>query len=117
MDGPGNSVSGNDWPFEDPRNLAVFTLWEVLRRERPILHVTHDHDGYWQFLDGFDVNDRKPALVALEEIWKRDPSIEQLSEMPRGWQAYRSTVDDDWQASKLPPEEEDDDQLSGEQSP
>ncbi len=40
------------WPFREPRNLAVITVWRVLRKQDPILSVFHDAgDGGWQFLN------------------------------------------------------------------
>jgi hypothetical protein len=40
-----------DWPFDEPENLAVFTLGRIIRGEAPILLVSHDEEdgGWWQF--------------------------------------------------------------------
>lgn len=38
------------WPFEDPQNVAVFTVRSILDGDDWIYYVTHDEeDGAWQF--------------------------------------------------------------------
>lgn len=34
----------DEWPFEDPPNVAVLTLWDILEGTAPILRVCHDAD-------------------------------------------------------------------------
>ena len=42
----------DDWPFDDPKNVATFTVHQIARDRNPILRVTHDsEDGAWQFLE------------------------------------------------------------------
>lgn len=79
-----------EWPFEDPRRTAVFTLRAIVFQGSPILSVIHDHDGDWQFLDGVtDATIENHALVALENIARLDPSVMALADLPCGWQAWR----------------------------
>lgn len=40
------------FPFSDAPNTACFTCRHVLEENRPIRYVSHDEDGYWQFLCG-----------------------------------------------------------------
>lgn len=40
------------FPFSDAPNTACFTCCHVLEENKPILYVSHDEDGYWQFLCG-----------------------------------------------------------------
>lgn len=40
------------FPFSDTPNTACFTCRHVLEENRPIRYVSHDEDGYWQFLCG-----------------------------------------------------------------
>ena len=45
--------AADDWPFADPRNVAVITTRQVFREGLPVLLVTHDEDdGDWQFVCG-----------------------------------------------------------------
>ena len=40
----------DDWPFDDPPNVAVVTTRDVTEDKAPILFVSHDRDdGAWQF--------------------------------------------------------------------
>jgi hypothetical protein len=54
-----------DWPFDQPRNCAVFTLRSIIFDGEPILYVSHDADDDWQFLNGKPVDMAKAALVGL----------------------------------------------------
>jgi hypothetical protein len=71
-------VSAKPWPFDQPRNCAVFTAREVLEREEPILRVTHDTDDHgWQFL-GSDARTEDAKIISLEEAVELDPSVLQV---------------------------------------
>jgi hypothetical protein len=87
-----------DWPFADPKNVAVFTTIQVLRRGQPILHVSHDdEDGAWQFHTGAQqVSARDAMIVSLKEIVEHDPTIRELADLPCGWHAERDGVGDSW---------------------
>jgi|ERR1044071_1461736 hypothetical protein len=89
-------VSARPWPFDQPRNCAVFTTRQVLECEEPILHVTHDVDDHgWQFL-GSDARAEDVTIISLEEAVELDPSILQLADLPIGWHAWRSSVEEPW---------------------
>ena len=54
----------DDWPFEDPPNMAVITTVNVLEHGHPVLLVTHDEDdGGW-----------RAWRFSAEEPWRREPS-------------------------------------------
>jgi hypothetical protein len=37
-----------DWPFADPKNVAVYTVKSIWKLGKPILYVYHDEDdGAW----------------------------------------------------------------------
>ena len=60
--------SQDQWPFADPKNVAVITLKSITMGGSPILHVTHDaDDGMWQFLDGSTVSEENASIVSLED--------------------------------------------------
>lgn len=86
-----------NWPFADPPRTAVFTLWPILKQTEAIRLVIHDHDGDWQFLDGVtDATAANAAIVALQEIADRDPSVLALADLPCGWKAVRGEVGEGW---------------------
>src|SRR3954465_3238397 len=71
-------VSADSWPFDQPRNCAVFTSRHVLEGTEAILRVTHDSDDHgWQFL-GREAHEEDAKIIALHEAVEMDPSILQL---------------------------------------
>ena len=86
-----------DWPFADPRNVAVFTTRQVFRSGQPILRVTHDaDDGAWQFHAGGSSHASDATIVALEKVLARDSSIAELADLPLGWRAERTATSQPW---------------------
>ncbi len=83
--------------FKEPETTTCFTCSHVLNDKSPILYVTHDSDGTWQFLCGGDnhtENDVK--IVSLKQIVEIDQSLNGLYEMPKGVGATRENIDDTW---------------------
>jgi hypothetical protein len=93
--------SDEDWTFLDPQNVAVFTTRQVISGDSPVLYVSHDEDGEWQFHTGTDVNIEDAMIVALSEIVKQDLSILDLAELPIGWIATRKNKNDNWQRKDI----------------
>ena len=60
-----HSFPASEWPFSEPSNLAAFTTTHVLREGYPVLLVSHDHDGDWQFLCGTTNDSAHGAIVCL----------------------------------------------------
>ena len=88
----------DNWPFADPKNVAVFTTTQVLRLWQPILHVSHDdEDGAWQFHTGAQqVSAGDAMIVALSDMLEHDPSICELADLPCGWYAERDGTGSRW---------------------
>jgi len=86
------------WPFHDARNTVAFVHAAIFKSKEPIIHVVHEKDGDWQFLDGISTNaNRNAMIVALSEVVKRDPSVLELADLPRGWSATRKELGSPWQ--------------------
>jgi hypothetical protein len=85
-----------DFKFREERNVAVFTTHQVLEG-LPILRVIHEANGDWQFLcdTTYEIADLK--IVALEELVKRDPTLNNLFQLNYGRQAQRIDEAADWQ--------------------
>lgn len=98
-----------NFKFREERNVAVFTTRQVLEG-LPVLRVIHADDGEWQFLcdTTYEINDLK--IVALEALTKRDPTLNELFQLPYGWQAQRVVQAADWQTEECGPEEEDEEE-------
>jgi hypothetical protein len=85
------------WPFEDPENVAVITVRQIVDLGQSILYVTHDaEDGCWQFLTGGQVTEEDAMVVSLKNMCKLDPTLYQLANLPMGWIAERDSVDQPW---------------------
>ena len=91
-----------DWPFADPKNVAVFTTTQILHSGQPILRVVHDEDdGAWQFHTGAaQVETKALMIVALEEMVEHDQSICELADLPCGWFAERDSIGDSWRRTQ-----------------
>jgi hypothetical protein len=101
-----HNFSAGEWPFTEPHNVAVFSTTRVIRENYPILLVSHDDDGEWQFLCG-TTNDSKDCLiVCLGCAFERDRSIGELADLPEGWQAWRDNPQSPWQRGPNPHEDE-----------
>ncbi len=92
----------DDWPFDEPENVAAFTVRRITQGERPILLVVHDADeGMWQFLTGEPIDMADALLVSLRSVYRLDPSIGDLADLPPGWQARRSAPGDPWRRTAV----------------
>jgi hypothetical protein len=69
------------WPFHEGRNRAVFTTKPVLDGH-PVLLVTHDREGDWQFLCGTTNRTEDAKIVSLGCIFERDPTLAQVADLP-----------------------------------
>lgn len=96
--------SSAEWPFADPTNAAAFTTNRVLRGRLPILRVSHDFDGDWQFLCGTTTASEDGLVVCLGCVFERDASIGELADLPIGWGAWRDGPGLPWERSANEPE-------------
>jgi hypothetical protein len=96
-----------NWPFDQPRNCATFTLRQVMLKKEAILRVTHDLDDHgWQFIGSTDANMQDAMLVALEEVVNLDLSVLEVADLPPGWQAIRESSTHAWVRSINPKDDE-----------
>ena len=95
------------WPFADVEDTASFTCVHVLDGS-PILRVSHDEDGDWQFLCGelHDTADGRVVCLACTVV--RDQSLIELADLPLGWGADRDDPDLPWtrQRNEAEPDED-----------
>ena len=91
------------WPFDQPKNVAVITLKQIVVDKAPILQVTHDvEDHGWQFLNpSFEASASNVYVVGLGQIVKLDPSVLEVADLPPGWVASRESVGGKWVKEKL----------------
>lgn len=84
------------FPFEDKPNTACFTCCHVLDERKPILYVSHDEDGYWQFLCGGRHTEEDARIVSLANILEIDETVAALSQLDYGEYAEAGDGTDDW---------------------
>jgi hypothetical protein len=85
------------WPFDDAVNTAAFCTAGVAERRLPVLRVTHDANGDWQFLDATTEHPGDPVLMCLGCVLEHDPSLAAISDLPLGWSAYRPELGAEWE--------------------
>jgi hypothetical protein len=93
-----------DFKFYEERNVAVFTTKQAFEGQ-PILFVYHNENGDWQFQTSELPDIQDSMVVALENITKLDPTINEIYHLQYGWRAWRKSTAEDWQYEKYLPEE------------
>jgi hypothetical protein len=84
------------WPFKDPPDRRVYTTRFVLDDDYPILVVSHDPDGEWEFLCGTTDKPKDAREVLLGEIVDLDERVREVADLPVGWRAQRSDPGGPW---------------------
>jgi len=82
--------------FREERNLGVITNKHFIEEGSPILYVEHDEEGDWIFLTGDEWLTSDAKLVSLEEMIKRDNSLNELFNLDYGEIAQRSSLLANW---------------------
>jgi invasion protein IalB len=79
--------------------LAEFACRNVWDDHAPVLYVAHNQNDDWQVLCGGNEHDDPKQCVVLhkEHLAERDPSIEEVFDLERGWEAERAAVDGPWE--------------------
>lgn len=103
-----HAFESGEWPFADPVNTAAFTTTRVLRDGYPVLLVSHDDDGDWQFLCDTTNDTADGLIVCLGCAYARDITIAEVADLPRGWQARRDSASSPWLRSVCDADDEDD---------
>jgi hypothetical protein len=89
--------------FSEPLNTAVLTTIHVMKEGSPIVWVSHELDGDWQFMGNETIEDyRKVAMVvSLESIIQLDKSVIKVADLPMGYCATRNSKSDKWSIAKI----------------
>jgi hypothetical protein len=90
------------WIFADSPNVAVLTSKVIASGEAWIAYVSHDaDDGGWQFHGAVPTSEMDAAVISLNAALEIDPSIAKLADLPLGWCARRSALDEGWQRQEI----------------
>lgn len=87
------------FPFNEPKNFAIFTCKHVLENDAVICYVSHDEeDGAWQFLcNAGEHIELDVRIISLEEAYDIDNSIAKIANIPLGYVAIRGNKEENWQ--------------------
>ena len=72
------------YPFSDPPDTACFTCCHVINEHKPIIYISHDEDGCWQFLCDGNHREEDARIVSLAEILKIDASVSAYADLDYG---------------------------------
>lgn len=93
-----------NFKFNEERSLGIFTTRQWLEKDAPIVEVLHDQEGDWQFLTK-DWDEEGIILVTLEEMIKKDDSLNELFNLDYGQGAIRETETSNWERYNIDLEE------------
>lgn len=82
--------------FEEDYNSYVFTTKDILSGAAAILHVSHDIEGDWQFLEMGNVSESDARVVSLGEIVELDSTVLEVADLPVGSVAVRDDRNSSW---------------------
>jgi hypothetical protein len=92
----------NNWSFKESKNIVIFTTKKIVHENEPILYVYHDEeDGAWQFHHGESVEISDAVILTLDQIVGMDSTINELSNLPIGWKAWRESRMQPWKRSQM----------------
>ena len=92
--------------FFEPKNAGVFVSKGIFENDKPILDVFHDEDdGSWQFLSDEPRDEEHAMMVCMEDVAKRDPTVNQLFDLGYGESAHRESPDEAWTREQSQPTE------------
>ena len=99
-----HSFGDEEWPFNTPQNTLAISTKPVILFAKPVLLVSHDHDGVWQVLCDTTTEADDCLVVCLGCCFERDPTIGELADLPSGWLAQRERVGGSWSRRQDPVE-------------
>ena len=86
--------------FTEDINNYVFTTRFVIEDNCPIVLVSHDDEGDWQFLSEEGPIEDEARIVLLHEIIQHDPTILEVADLPIGSKAFRDNMGSPWRIRK-----------------
>lgn len=96
-----------NWRFDDPPHTRSYTTKRIANGEEPVLYVSHEDDGDWQFHGASESRLESATIACLHHFVDADPTIGELADLPLGWRAWRDHVGGDWRREPKPPSEDD----------
>jgi hypothetical protein len=80
---------------------AAFICEHVFEKTRPVLLVSHEENGDWQFLCGeFHDDGELPLVAGINHMWE-DPTLRELMDLPEHFEAQRAAVGEAWMRTSV----------------
>jgi hypothetical protein len=92
------------WPFDQQPDVAAVTCKTVMAGASVLLvsHYLDDHS--WAFLDGQAWDVEEALLVSMKTVLDLHKELVEIADLPPGWTATRTSVDDPWVREPESPE-------------
>jgi hypothetical protein len=88
---------GEDWPFDQARNVAAVSDASVVDDRAAVLLVVHySEDDSWGFFSGEPFIPERGKVISMGEVLEIDPTLRTVADLPPGWTARRQHVGDSW---------------------
>jgi hypothetical protein len=95
-----------DWQFADKPHTKVFTSKSIQEGKEWVTLVTHDlSDGAWQILGETGIDGGGLEMACLHHMVEMDPTLVELSDLPKGWWAEREAPGKPWERFECIPED------------
>lgn len=85
-----------DFKFNEEKNVAIFTTKQFLEQNKPILYVIHNKNGDWQFLTDGLISSKDAKIMSIEEIVKKDLTLNEIFDLDYGESAKRDKIGGQW---------------------
>jgi len=84
------------WKFPVRPDTTAFTTTGVAEKQATIVFVFHDRDASWQFMDAEPWVQGDIVVSHLGHLIDQDPTLDELADLPIGWEASRDGSDKPW---------------------
>ncbi len=95
-----------DWPFNEGPHTGAYLSKTVHEGTEPIVFVSHDPDGDWQFLGDSMSDGGGPVVSCFHHPVDADASLKDLADLLVGWCAERAAPGEPWIQSEMPKDEQ-----------
>lgn len=93
------------WNFPVSRFTGVETSALIRDGKEPVVYVSRDENGAWQFHGPSDSSQQVAVAVCFHHLTDQDASLHELADLPLGWFAWRDGAGQPWNREPLPPME------------
>ena len=83
-------------------HTKAYICSHVFDASRPVLLVSRE-DGDWSLMcgDGHDFDRDLPKVVGIGHLLERDPSLNDVVDLPAGFEAERPAVGEPWERRRI----------------